>query len=234
MKVILTASRNASLDRPGFFQHLREVHWPLVARYPNVLREIHKYTQNHSFLPDEDGGAATPWRRATERDSVIEVWFDSMAGLQRMDADPDYVAHVRPDEAYFNDLPSNVLLVAQETTYHAAPSVGRIKRFDFLYAAPERAVEAFERGCRDACSALALDPLFQGLADTQSLHLPFQPEDPAGAQVQAVVATTASSLWAMSQLAAPRFVEGFEDVVDREKSFSVLATTFPIHPAAPR
>lgn len=234
MKVILTASRNAALDRPAFFRHLREVHWPLVSRYPNILREVQKYTQNHSFLPQEDGGVATPWRRAIERDSVIEVWFDGVQSLQRMDADPDYVTHVRPDEAYFNDLPNNVLLAAEETVYHTMPSAGRIKRFDFLYAALGSDGDEFEQGCREACSALAFDPLFQALADTQSLHLPLRPEDRAGAQVQAVVATTASGLPAMNQLASVRFVERFKTLADCERCFSVLATCFPTYPTAPR
>lgn len=232
MKVILTASRNPALDRPAFFRHLRHVHWPLVSRFPAVLEEIRGYTQNHSFLVDEDGGLPTPWRRAAERDSVIEVWFTGLDGLKRMDEDADYVAYVRPDEAVFNDLPNNVLLIAQEETYHAAPAIGRIKRFDFLYPAPDCPPAQFDAACHAACETLALDPLFQALADRLSLHLPFsETQEPASAR--AVLATTASGLDAMSRLAAPRFTAGLTGVADHERSFSVLTTTFPIHPAAP-
>jgi len=235
MKVILTASRNPALDRPGFFRHLRHVHWPLVSGFPGVLKEIHRYQQNHSILPGEDGdesrGVTTPWRRAIERDSVIEVWFDGLEGLERMDADPDYVAHVRPDEARFNALAGNVMLLADEQVYHATGRRGRIRRFDFLYRNADCGVAQFQDACRTACEDLALDPAFQALADAQSLHLPHSP-DAGGGAPDAVIMIAASGMDALTRLAATRFVAGFQSVTDHARSFSVVATAFPIHPAA--
>lgn len=233
MKVILTARRNPELDRPGFFRHLRQVHWPLVRGFPGVLKEILRYQQNHTLLPDEEGdesgAVATPWRRAVERDSVIEVWFDGLEGLQRMDADPDYVAHVRPDEARFNALAGNVMLLADEQVYHDVARRGRLRRFDFLYRAEGCEVAQFQDACRTACEDLALDPAFQALADAQSLHLPHSP-DSGGAAPDAVLMTAASGMDALTRLAARRFVAGFQSVTDQTRSFSVVATAFPIHP----
>lgn len=229
MKAILTASRHPDLDRPAFFQHLREVHWPLVRDLPSVIREVRRYDQNHTILPQDDGGVPTPWRRAGERDSVIEVVFDSFDGLQRMDTDADYMELVRPDEAYFNDLPTNVMLLAEDQLFHVAPQIGRVKRFDFLYRTADHTVATFTERCVNACRALALDPPFQALADRLSLHLPFphvpQPPSPP----DAVLSTLASGLDAMARLGAPRFTAGFQEAVDDTRSFSVLAVTFPIH-----
>lgn len=232
MKVILTASRNSALDRPAFFRHLRHVHWPLVSSFPGVLREIRRYEQNHSFLSREDGGVPTPWRRAEERDSVIEVWFDGLNGLQRMDANPDYVAHVRPDEDAFNHLPSNVVLLANERVFHDAPPVGRVKRFDFLYRSENIAQSDFNETCLRSCEALSLDPLFQALADRLSLHLPISPEVSSDTQPDAVLAVTASGLEPIGRLADHRFAGASVEMVDRMRSFSVLATSFPVHEAA--
>jgi len=232
MKIILTAKRNPSMTRPQFFAHLRHEHWPLVRRFPEVLAQIRRYEQNHSFLPEEDGDVTTPWRRAVERDSVIEVWFKDFDGLHRMDAAPNYANFVSPDEAVFNDLKDNVLLTAREELFHHTSVCGRIKRFDFLYRNVDHA--RFESACGEAARSLALDPLFQALADRQTIHFPVREDGsmPAETDTAAVVATWTSSLDAMARLSGTRFAEGFAQVADPDRSFSVLATTFPIHRAA--
>lgn len=232
MKVVLTASRNRALDRPSFFRHLRQVHWPLVRSFPSVLREIRGYQQNHSFLPDEDGAVSTPWRRAIERDSVIEVWFESLEGLKRMDEDPEYAAHVRPDEAVFNDLPSNVILLSDERVFHKATSIGRVKRFDFLYSSEHVTKAAFEQACVRGCEAISIDPLFQAIADRVSLHLPLVGAHRSVDGLGAVLAVNTSGLDAMNHLASSRFTSIFENVFDAKRCFSVLTTSFPIHGVA--
>ncbi len=54
LKMIITCRRNPTMSRPEFFHHLRNIHWPLIQRYPDVLAAVPGYVQNHSVLPEQD------------------------------------------------------------------------------------------------------------------------------------------------------------------------------------
>ena len=132
LKMMITCRRNPSMSRAQFFHHLRHVHWPLIQRYPDVVDAVPGYVQNHTVLPEPGVELSAPFKLAVERDSVIELAFDGVAGIHRLLSVPAYMQHVRPDEARFNDLAHNIMVLAHASSVFRAPSVGRCKRFDFI------------------------------------------------------------------------------------------------------
>lgn len=68
LKMIITCRRNPAMSRPEFFDHLRNIHWPLIQRYPEVLAAVPDYVQNHSVLPEQGFEPLAPHKIAVERD----------------------------------------------------------------------------------------------------------------------------------------------------------------------
>ncbi len=225
--MIITCRRNPALSRAEFFHHLRHVHWPLIQQHPDVLAAVPAYVQNHSVVPDAAFTPAAPYRIADERDSVIELWFDGTAGIERLLALPAYQQYVRPDEAAFNDLAHNIMLLTEATTIWRAPTVGRCKRFDFIRRAAEIDAAMFRKRMLDAGQRIALDPFY-------TAHVDRHVENAAAAAIpgsgfgegafDAVREVWAASFEALSITAAMGAVDG----ADEEKSFSVFATEFPM------
>ena len=116
LKMMITCRRNSSMSRLHFFHHLRHVHWPLIQRHPGVLDALPGYVQNHTILPEAGVELSAPFKIAIERDSVIELAFDGVAGIHRLLSEPAYMQHIRPDEAHFNDLPHNIMVLANAST----------------------------------------------------------------------------------------------------------------------
>jgi hypothetical protein len=119
------------MTRTQFFEYLNHTHAPLVLGVPEFLKYLRRYVQNHTLL-DEDGVTApTGYRRATECDSVIELWFDSRKSLADAMNEPRYLELVRPDEARFNDLAKLIVLMTDEKVIFEGPG-GTLKAFDFV------------------------------------------------------------------------------------------------------
>ena len=180
LKMIITCRRNQAMSRPQFFHHLRHVHWPLIQRHPDVLAVLPAYVQNHSVLPGRGFDPVAPYRIADERDSVIELWFDGMEGIDRLLSIPSYLQYVRPDEAAFNDLAHNIMLLTQATTAFRAPSIRRCKRFDFIRRSKDADADAFAVKIKDQARALALDPLYTGQIDRHVENFPVASKDGGG------------------------------------------------------
>lgn len=143
LKMIITCRRNPAMSRPEFFDHLRNVHWPLIQQYPDVLAAVPGYVQNHSVLPEPGFELSAPYRIAAERDSVIELKFEGVAAIERLLSTPSYQQYVRPDEARFNDLPHNIMVLTEPSNVSRAPAIGRCKRFDFIRRAPDTEPSSF-------------------------------------------------------------------------------------------
>ncbi len=226
--MIITCRRNQAMSRPQFFHHLRHVHWPLIQRHPDVLAVLTAYVQNHSVLPGRGFDPVAPYRIADERDSVIELWFDGMEGIDRLLSIPSYLQYVRPDEAAFNDLAHNIMLLTQATTVFRAPSIGRCKRFDFIRRSKGADADAFAVKVKDQARALALDPLYTGQIDRHVENFPVASKDGGGfgeGGFDCVREVWASSFDALSVTAPLAVVAS----ADTKSSFTVFATEFPIH-----
>jgi len=130
-----------------------------------VLAAVPGYVQNHTVLPEQGTPLSAPFKTASERDSVIELKFDGTAGIDRLLSVPSYLQHVRPDEALFNDLPHNIMVLTEPSTAFRAPSVGRCKRFDFIRRVPGTDASTFRAETRKLSQALAIDPLYTAHVD---------------------------------------------------------------------
>jgi hypothetical protein len=227
-KMIISCRRNPSLSRAEFFDHLRNVHWPLIQRYPDVLSALPGYVQNHTVQPEQGFELAAPYKIATERDSVIELKFDGIDGIQRLLAIPSYQQHVRPDEASFNDLPHNIMVLTEAASIFHAPAVGRCKRFDFIRRAPGTAASAFNAEVKRQSAILAVDPFYTGYIDRQVDNIVVRPANDDGfgkGSFDYVREVWGISFDALSAVASRSFLES----ADGEMSFSVFATEFPMH-----
>jgi hypothetical protein len=229
--MIITCRRHPALTRPAFFHHLRHKHWPMIQRLPEVLAAVPGYVQNHTVIPGDGVRPAAPFAIAAERDSVIELWFDGMAGIERLLALPSYQTQVRPDEAVFNDLPTNIMVMTEATTYFRAPAVGRCKRFDFVRRSTGVDAASFRATLDDQARRLALDPLYTAHVDRHVENMPVARNAETGfgdGSVDAVREVWGASFEALSSVAARSAVEG----AGAATSFSVFATEFPMNRAA--
>lgn len=232
LKLVISARRDSSLSRREFFSHLRNKHWPLLREHPDVLSLIEGYVQNHTVLQDEQSGLAAPYRVAADRDSVIELWFDGFEGLRRLMAAPNYLKSVRPDEAVFNDLASNIVLPSEELVLFAAVGGGRCKRFDFLKRASGANSHAFRTILYAHDEELALDPSYTALVDMHIQNLVVSGDVDRGfgeTSFDAVRELRAPSFAVLSFIADRFRSAELDTVIDADCSFSVWATEFPMH-----
>ena len=228
--MMIACRRNPSMSRPQFFNHLRDVHWPLIQRHPDVLDALPGYVQNHTILPEPGIDLSAPFRLAIERDSVIELAFDGVAGIHRLLSVPAYMQHIRPDEARFNDLPGNIMVLTRASTVFLAPLVGRCKRFDFLRRSSAIDAATFHAKLRNHSQVLALDPIYTAHVDRHVDNIVATAEMNAGfgeGAFDAVREVWATSFAALSLVAN----RSAADYADPEKCFSVFATEFPMHGA---
>jgi hypothetical protein len=114
LKIILVPRRHPDMTRPQFFDYLANKHASLVKSVPEFTRYLRRYVQNHSRLAQDGADVTTPFQRAVDRDSVIELWFDDGHSFHRALAEPRYQEVIRPDEARFNDLPNLIVLATTE------------------------------------------------------------------------------------------------------------------------
>jgi len=226
--MIITCRRNPTISRPEFFHYLRNIHWPLIQRHPDVLKALPSYVQNHSVLPEKGVRFLAPLKIAIDRDSVIELQFDSTAGIDRLLSVPSYMQYIRPDEARFNDLAHNIMVLTEALPVVQASSVGRCKRFDFIRRAHRTDASTFRAETKKQSQFLAIDPLYTAHVDrhvdnfvaTTGLDSGFG--DGAFDLVREVWGTSFASLSAIAS-------RSVVDCADPKKSFSVFATEFLMH-----
>jgi hypothetical protein len=223
--MIITARRNTALSRGEFFEHLRHRHWDVLKRYPEPFALLQGYYQNHALGDTAPPELRAPFRVALERDSVIELWFESIEALTRLVQLPDYLQYVRPDEAAFNDLASNIMVHTTPVTYFQVSSVGRCKRFDFISRAPGTTAEQFANELDTQARALVREPYYTGHVD-RHLHNLVQPTDEGhgfgAGTFDCVREVSASSFHALSAVSDYSELRG----VDAAASFSIFATEF--------
>jgi EthD domain len=228
MKMMIVCRRNPSLSRAQFFRHLRHVHWPLIQRHPSVLDALPGYVQNYTVLPEQGIDLSAPLELAVERDSVIELAFDGVAGINRLLSVPVYMQYIRPDEAYFNDLQNNIMVLTNASAVFRAPPVGRCKRFDFIRRSPAVDASTFRYKLDSHSHALALDPIYTSHIDRHVDNIVATAEMNAGfggGAFDAVREVWSTSFAALSLMAS----RSVADYADPERSFSIFATEFPMH-----
>ena len=107
IKVIVAIHRSPDLTPEQFHHHWRTEHARLVRDNPASRRYIRKYIQCHT----RDGEYQ---RGEVPFDGTAELWFDSVADKDAFFTDPDYLAHIQPDELRFADMSRTVFFVTEE------------------------------------------------------------------------------------------------------------------------
>jgi hypothetical protein len=237
LKVILVSRRNPQMTRPQFFEYLTNNHAPLVKSVPEFTRYLKRYVQNHSRLPADGADYSTPYRRAMDRDSVIELWFDDADGLHRGLAEPRYQELIRPDEAKFNDLSNLIVLATRETVGVAAKGTpSDFKLFDVLKRRSDISRDEFGVRWKHHCDLLQTRDIYRHCVRKSTLNAVVPDEgNPFGqpADFDGVMETwlgTFADAAAVAKLQADdrELAESLRGFVDVKKSFSVLSLERPV------
>jgi hypothetical protein len=233
LKVMLCSRRHPSMTRSQFFRYLQETHAPLVLGVPEFLKYLRRYVQNHTLLAEDGVMVSTQYHRASDRDSVIELWFDDSKSLAAAMGEPRYMELVRPDEARFNDLTKLIVLMTEEEVIFDG-SEGRLKVFDFIKRRDGINRDEFLEKWSRHGSRLAADAQYRDLIAKriQNSALPNDGDAfAAAAAYDGVAELWVSSFEVLARLQGSRFRGCEEEFADAEASFSILATEVPIHDA---
>jgi len=106
IKLICFVKRNPSLSVDQFHDHWRGQHARLIRETPGVADRVERYEQNHRCAED--------YERGGDFDGVAIQWFASMDDFVAMVADPEYQAHVAPDERALLDLDGLAWILTEE------------------------------------------------------------------------------------------------------------------------
>jgi len=108
VKMLQLAHPRDGISEQEFHDHWRHPHATLV----RGIRPIRGYVQHHRVRSDVFADSDSTYL------AVAEVWFDSMAAAA-LDQDPQYVAHVGPDEPSFVDQSKHLITFTVEDVVQA-------------------------------------------------------------------------------------------------------------------
>jgi hypothetical protein len=231
LKVMLCARRHPSMTRPEFYDYLRNKHAPLVKSVPVTVTALLRYNQNHLRAAEDGVTAATLYRRAEERDSVIELCFESLATMDALTHDPDYLATIRPDEARFNDLSSLIVVLTTETpVFGAAADAGPWKAIDFVKRRAGLTREAFVEAWRGYGAELAEDAAYRAVVNRRVHDVALQGDASGFSEAAAFDGVAESWVRDFEQYGAltERLRRAEHAFIDPDASFSVFAQQVPI------
>ncbi len=109
IKLIVAIKRNPAMSPAEFHEYWRTTHSEKVRALAATERYIRRYVQAHT-LPTEYAAGEPAF------DGTAELWFDSIADKDAFYSDPEYLAHVSPDEKVFADMTSTLFFVTSEET----------------------------------------------------------------------------------------------------------------------
>lgn len=107
-KFTIIMRRKPSLSREEFVAYHRDKHAPLFCALAEVRQHVRRYVQCHAVA------ASLPGLPDGNIDGITELWFDDARGIGAVFGSQNYLAHIRPDEEKFIDLPSCEFLVSTE------------------------------------------------------------------------------------------------------------------------
>ena len=107
IKLIVAIKRNPSMSPAEFHEYWRTAHAEKVGALAASKKYIRKYVQAHTL--DSEYAAGEP-----AFDGTAELWFDSIADKDAFYSDPEYLAHVNPDEKVFADMTATQFFVTEE------------------------------------------------------------------------------------------------------------------------
>ncbi len=108
VKYIICAKRKAGMSWGEFDAYWKNHHGNVVKSVPEFIRHVRKYVQCH-LVP-----GAAPLGSAGDYDGIAELWFDSVAELEKAFSEPRYLEIIRADELKFADLEKSISFITEE------------------------------------------------------------------------------------------------------------------------
>lgn len=138
IKGIALVAHKAGMPNDEFHRYWREVHGPIALQ----IRTLRRYVQSHRL------DTPVPGFEQVAYDGVAEVWFDTLADLTGMPANPDYVNGAQADEPNFIDVSKLAFLATREQVIIEGPPVARdtqwVKAVFLLKRRPDLSVAEFQ------------------------------------------------------------------------------------------
>ena len=237
VKLLEVIGRRPDLTHAYFLKHLSTTHLEVVDRVPEFRNRVRRYMQNHLFVDPTELGSIKGLPIAVDTDSIIEVWWDSVADIRRSFEEPRYFEIIRPDELAFGDVAGAWGVTGQDTLVTERDGfAGLIKVFVFLKRSAGISHSEFLRRWRAARdSRLIAAPAFGSLVGRFVENVVAQ--DPADALPGAKPLDLIAELWLdslqhVAQFAADPAVSGSivgaqADYTDRAQSLIYVAKENP-------
>jgi hypothetical protein len=161
IKTLAAIRRKPGMTQQEYFSYIRDVHGGLARANPLAIR---RYVQNHvgDSAYGAEGDAA--YQSLFHRDSVTELYFDSVGDMLRTFTDPYVREVVGPDGVNFSDMSTALAMLARDVELGvAAPGGAAVKMMYFLRKPAALTPELFAGQLRSAVEA-ALDGAPQAAA----------------------------------------------------------------------
>jgi len=150
IKFIGVIGRRPDLTHEQFVRHQSTTHLEVVDRVPEFRNLVRDYMQNHLYVDPTELQPIKGLPISANTDSVIEVWYESIADFRRAFEEPRYFEIIRPDELAFGNvagawgLTTNDQLVMERSGFN-----GHVKMFLFLKRRNDIDQREFLRRWRD-------------------------------------------------------------------------------------
>lgn len=130
IKTLAAIRRKPGMTQHAYFRYIREVHGALAQAKPLTIR---RYVQNHVVDSAYGAQGDAAYQTFFHRDSVTELYFDSVESMMRTFGDPYVREVVGPDGANFSDLSTALAMLARDVEL-LVPAAGSapVKVMQFL------------------------------------------------------------------------------------------------------
>lgn len=143
IKGIAIVTKKPGMHDADFHRYWREVHGPLALQ----MTKMRRYVQSHRTDDVFPGFENCPYG------GVAEIWFDDLATLEALPADPEYIKGAQADEPNFIDVDKLVFLATREHVFIEGPPIEKdtplLKAIFLLRRRPDMTVAEFQEYWRN-------------------------------------------------------------------------------------
>src|ERR1700730_4771140 len=104
VKLLAVIGRRAELTHAQYCMHQITTHLEVVDRVTEFRNRLRRYMQNHLIVDPRQLAPIKGLPVSFDTDTVIEVWWDSIADMREGFEEPRYLEIVRPDALAFGDV----------------------------------------------------------------------------------------------------------------------------------
>lgn len=117
IKTTAAIRRKPGMTQQEYLRYVLEVHGALAKAKPLTIR---RYVQSHVFDGAYGGATDRAYQIAFHRDSVTELYFDDVESMMQTFGDPYVREVVGPDAVHFNDFPTALAMLAEDSEIKVA------------------------------------------------------------------------------------------------------------------